>query len=541
MGLSFPLLLRHVMEEKNDKKQIGQLFAYNTLGGLLGSLAAGFIFLPEFGVSASLAIAAVINLSVAVSIKTKFLFRRTAIVIIMLAVSVSINLEIDPHAMGSFYNASNYKSIEEFAESIEISRSKSKILYSDFGVYGHVCVFEAGPFKHLYINGKPDGSTSLDVTTQLMIGYIPMLLHDNPKNVAVVGLGSGLTAGATLQFNIDALDVYEINPGVVEANKYFAEDNHQALSNPKTKIVIGDARRNLSVSEKTYDVIISEPSNPWVEGEGFLFTKEYYDIVDKSLSEKGIFVQWVGAYDYTVEAFNILMNTLHIKFPYIQLWSDGLDFYIITSREPKRFNYTNARKHINKPAIKADLEFIELFETKHLNPVDLFFSFYISDYIETGETRINTDDNSIIEFSTGRFSGRSLNHVKRLFDDQMKTFPVDLDKNDMDIEFETSLPLFNSKYSFIQFGKRTVISKQVIFKDEAKTLFVQTTTQPEKPTLAQAQALAKNFNAALTESDEHLFNLKGANSNGVIGYCAEKRMSYLLFSTLKAPVNAVCK
>ena len=541
MGLSFPLLLRHVVDEKKDKKPIGQLFAFNTLGGLLGSLAAGFIFLPEFGVSGALIIAAVINLSVAVSIKTKSLLERTIAAVVLLAILILINPKIDVYSVGSFYNVKIYGDVDKYARWIDTKRNTSQLLFSDFDVYGSVFVLKTEKYKTLYINGKPDAGTAQDAITELMIGYIPMLLNANAKKVAVVGLGSGITVGATLQFDAEKVDVYEINPAVIEANKFFSKESHNALSNPKTKVIMGDARRNLALSGEIYDVIISEPSNPWIEGEGFLFTKEYYDIVDEHLSEQGVFVQWIGSYDYTEETFNILMNTLHIKFPYIQLWSDGTDFYIISSHEPKTFNYTKTLEEINKPAIKSDLELIGLLNQKQLNPIDIFFSYFVTHYKVTGETRINTDDNSIVEFNTGKHSGKAGNIIQELVKDQMKVFPAKLSKNNLDIIFDTDLPYFDSKYSFIQSGNKLVINKQIIFKDEENSLFVQTTTQSEEPTLEQAMQYAKTFNAVLTESKDYLYNLSGVKSNGVIGYCPEKQQSFLLFSTTKSPLIVRCK
>jgi predicted membrane-bound spermidine synthase len=540
MGLSFPVLLKHVVEEKNDKKQIGQLFAYNTLGGLLGSLAAGFIFLPDFGVSASLLIAAVINLSVALSLKTKLLPGRIIAAVSLFFIAVSIKLEIDPFVIGSFYKAGAYDSAEEFEKGIETRRENTSVLFSDFDVYGQVCVFKSGTAKILYINGKPDAGTSLDITTQLMTGYIPMLLHEKPDKVAIVGLGCGMTARATQEFNIDKIDIYEINPAVIEANKYFIEESNYVLQNPKTNIIVGDARRNLSLSDEMYDVIISEPSNPWVEGEGFLFTKEYYEIIDKHLTEEGIFVQWIGAYDYTEEAFNILLNTLHTQFPYLQIWSNGTDFYIIISREPKRFNYKSTFKHVNKPTIKADMELIGYIEIKKLTPMEIFFSHYLTEYKETGETRVNTDDNSIIEFSTGRFTGKIVSHAERLADDRIKVFPVNLSKQDVNIEFNTNLPLADSKYFFVQLGNKIVTTKQLVFRNNTGALFVQTMKQPEKPTLDQAKGLANNFNAVVTGSEEYLYNLKGKDSNGVVGYCDESKTAYLLYTSNNSP-SVTCK
>jgi len=541
MGLSFPLLLRHVMEEKYDKNKIGQLFAYNTIGGLLGSLAAGFIFLPKYGVSGTLIIAAVINLTVALSIKTRHFSKRIATSVILLLIFLSFNPAIDHFAVGLFYNISKYNSLEDFTSNIEEVRKNSEILYSDFDVYGHTLVLKTRQSKILHINGKPDGGTSGDVTTELMTGYIPMLLHKNPKKVAVIGLGTGLTVGATLQFDAERVDVYEINPGVVEANEYFKEENHHALSNLRTRLIMGDARRNLKLSEEIYDVIISEPSNPWVEGEGFLFTKEYYEIVDERLGETGIFLQWIGAYDYTEEAFNILMNTLHTTFSHIQIWSDGSDFYIISSREPKTFNYAKTHKKINEPVIKADLELIGLFEGKEIKPVDIFFSHFIKHHEKTEETKINTDDNSIIEFSTGRFKGKIINHVKRLVENQTRVLPISLTKDDFDIEFESTLPFYESKYLTTQFDAAFVINKQIIFKDDVNTLFIQTQIQTEPPTLAQANELAANFNATAIDSEKYLYSFKGEKAHGVIGYCPEVQKSFVAYSTAKTPIEINCK
>ncbi len=541
MGLSFPVLLKHVMEEKNDKRQIGRLFAFNTLGGLLGSLTAGFIFLPGLGVSGSLIIAILINLSVALSIKTIKFAERLISAVICIAAIVLFNPEIDPHAVGAFYNTSFHYELDEYLESIEDSREATEVIFSDFDVYGHVFVKQAGSQKFLFINGKPDAGTSLDATTELLIGYIPMFLHENPKRVAVIGLGAGLTAGATLQFDIDKLDVYEINPAVVEANKYFVEESHHVLSDPKTNLVMGDARRNIQLSGETYDVIISEPSNPWVEGEGFLFTKEFYEIVDKQLNDKGIFLQWIGSYDYTEKSFNILLNTLNKFFPYIQIWAYGTDYYIVSSREPKILNYSNTVKKIKEPVIAADMTLIGSFNQTNMNPEDIFFSHFITNYKKTGETEINTDDNSIIEFSTARFRGEPVDHLKRIVKEPMKVLPVTLKREDLDVEFETDLPYFGSKFIIIKMGSDNVITKQIVFKDSVNTLFVQTQMQPAPPTPAQASKLAANFNAAVTKSGDNLYSFTGKNSYGVVGYCPDIKKLFVAYSTKKDPIIINCK
>ena len=541
MGLGFPLLVRHAKEESDDNKIIGRLFAYNTIGGLLGSLAAGFILLPHYGVSISLFIAAAINLFAAISIKTKARVKRIIAAVVILLLFIYTGPEIDPHAAGTFYNADNYASLSALISGIEKSRNYTEVLYSDFDVYGHVCVMKTGQYKILLINGKPDGGTSEDVTTEYLTGYIPMLLHENPEKTAIVGLGTGLTAGAVLQFDIDKLDLYEINPGVVEANKYFAVESHFALSDQRTKLIMGDARRNLSLSGEQYDVIISEPSNPWVEGEGFLFTKEYYEIIDEHLRENGIFVQWIGAYEYSEEDFYILLNTIRYAFPFIQIWSDGTDFYLIVSREAKRFNFAKTLTKINEPVIKADMQMIGFFEEKDIHPVDIFFSHYLTEYEKTIETKLNTDDNSIIEFSTGRNTEKSPAHFYRITGNQARIVPVDLTRNDFDIEFKSDLPEYDVRYLITQTGLKFIINKQIIFQDGTNTLFIQTQAQNGPPSIDEAKELADHLNAELQESEKYLFSFKTGDVNGIIGYCPDTQKSFIAYSSKQDPLIINCK
>ena len=131
----------------------------------------------------------------------------------------------------------------------------------------------------LSIDGKVDASDTGDMTTQKMLAHLPLLLANQTKQVAIIGLGSGVTAGAALQHPIESLDVVEISPEVAAASKYFLHVNHHPLEDSRTHLIIGDGRNHLRYTGKKYDVTISEPSNPWMSGMASLFTREFFQEV----------------------------------------------------------------------------------------------------------------------------------------------------------------------------------------------------------------------------------------------------------------------
>jgi hypothetical protein len=196
---------------------------------------------------------------------------------------------------------------------------------------------------------------------------------------------------------------------------------------------------------------------------------------------------------------------------------------------------------MREPVIESDMELIGYYDEKNMNPADIFLSYFVTNYQSAGETDINTDDNSIIEFSTARFRGKIVNHIERLVKEPMKILPVKLAKEDFDIEFETDLPYYGSKYLLIQMGIASIVTKQIVFKDDFNTLFLQTQIQSEPPTLSQAQQLAANFNAVITNSENNLYSFASETSGGLIGYCPDLQQSYVAYSTNKDPIIIRCK
>ena len=200
------------------------------------------------------------------------------------------------------------------------------LLYYREGGAGTVSVRRAGGTVSLAIDGKVDASTGGDMLTQKLLAHLPLFMHPAPKRAAVIGLGSGITAGAALTHPLEHLEVIEISPQVVEASRYFDDSSKRPLADPRTRLIVGDARTHLGLrrtSANRYDVIISEPSNPWMAGVATLFTHEFFTMAAARLAPGGIMCQWAHTYDISDRDLRAIVGTFARVFPDTTLWLVG--------------------------------------------------------------------------------------------------------------------------------------------------------------------------------------------------------------------------
>src|SRR5262249_6003186 len=160
----------------------------------------------------------------------------------------------------------------------------------------------------------------IDMPTQLLSGHLPMLIHPDPRTVLVIGLGSGVTAGAVARYPVASLDIVEIEPAVVEANRFFANVNSEVLRDGRVRTMLADGRNFLLTTSNHYDAIISEPSNPWIGGVASLFTVEFFSLARQHLRPGGIMVQWIQAYNLLPEDLQMVVRTFRTVFPATSIW-----------------------------------------------------------------------------------------------------------------------------------------------------------------------------------------------------------------------------
>ena len=182
----------------------------------------------------------------------------------------------------------------------------------------------------LYVSGKVVASSIVqDMRIQRMLGHLATVTHDKPRSVLIVGMGTGTTAGSfVLSPDIERIVICEIEPQVIElAGNHFAEENHHVLDDPRTEVVIDDARHYLATTTETFDIITSDPIHPWVKGASALYSREYYELVRARLNPGGVVTQWVPFYETNDRAAKSMLATFFEAFPEGSVWHAG-DFGI---------------------------------------------------------------------------------------------------------------------------------------------------------------------------------------------------------------------
>jgi spermidine synthase len=191
------------------------------------------------------------------------------------------------------------------------------------------------PPRSILINGKADSSTYYDRETLRLAAHLPALFAPRRAKALVIGLGTGVTAGElALHPDVESIVVAEIAPGVARLLPHFAEATHDVHRDPRLEIRLGDAFRILRRSEGRYDLIVSEPSNPWTAGSAQLFSREFQRLVRERLAEDGVFLQWIQTYATTDAITAIVVNTLRAELPYVHAFTAGADVLLLASRAP---------------------------------------------------------------------------------------------------------------------------------------------------------------------------------------------------------------
>jgi spermidine synthase len=352
MGVIFPVVSgAFIQKTAHLGRKLGKVVAANTLGSATGAAVAGLLIIPLIGLQKCIMTGTMLNLTAAMGVlffsSEKTLRKRLLQLIGVSTIFLFVILSIAPWAprvinSGPYIYADRYvkmsKRYREAAEDSnalpdistwrlwEMAMKQYRLLYYRSGISDTVAVMQRHDgVRFLTIDGKTDASTGTksDMRTQIMIGQLPMLFRPRTEEVLVVGLGSGITAGSVLTHSVRHVDCAEISPAVIEAARFFSSANHNVLDNPRLTILQRDARNLLLTSSKKYDVIISQPSNPWISGESSLFSQDWYRLVCEHLSPQGLFLQWVPAYLMSQRDLKIILNTLRGTFPGLTVWSSG--------------------------------------------------------------------------------------------------------------------------------------------------------------------------------------------------------------------------
>jgi spermidine synthase len=424
MGAVFPIAGQLYSDRmKLMGRRIGGIYSANTVGAVLGSLSAGFLLVPLIGTERTILTGLILNSALAALLLTtqrKRLASARWVAIGLLLVSAS-------SMRGGFFWNPDYldrgvlvvaPEIENNPQlSIDNYWSQSDVVYFAEGKNANISVRRGINYVGLRTNGKVDAS-NLDMATQLLLAYLPGFHHPSPEKILVIGFGSGVTTGAATVFpETVRVDCIEIESAVLGAAPFFRELNRESYDHPKVKLMEGDARNFLNVTEESYDIIISEPSNPWIAGVGSLFTEEFYALAASTLKPDGVFAQWLQLYALPLEDVQMVLAEFQRQFPEVSIWDVGNnDLIILGSREPLRMDTERMRRIVaNDESVHRDFR-------EHLalqDPLGIFASFIMSSESVRQFSRTadrNTDDRPLLEFHAPRylFEGTSDTNIAAL-------------------------------------------------------------------------------------------------------------------------------
>jgi spermidine synthase/tetratricopeptide (TPR) repeat protein len=218
-------------------------------------------------------------------------------------------------------------------------RGVRQLAYQE-GPNATVSVWESEAGRSLKVNGKADASDHGDMDTQVLVGLAPAAARPHPRSAFVIGWGSGVSAGVVAAVpGMERVRAVEIEPAVLAMDRYFRHVNDSALLKPNVQVVVDDARSALQLSRDRYDIIVSEPSNPWLAGIATLYTPEFYRIARSRLADDGVFSQWIQLYQLPLPVVAGIVKNLHAVFPHVQVWFGGSsDLVVLAAPQPIAFD-----------------------------------------------------------------------------------------------------------------------------------------------------------------------------------------------------------
>ncbi|PYQ88899.1 MAG: hypothetical protein DMG03_03055 [Acidobacteria bacterium] len=405
LGAAFPLAFDMAGgSDGSSARSISVVYAVNTVAAVGGSLAAGFIAIPAIGLQHTFR---AVSLLVVIAAGVVVVWGRVpgrARVASLAPIAIALALVVWMPSWDRELLASGVYKYAQYVDrdlDLESALKSGTLVYYRDGAVSTVSLKRLTGTLSMSVDGKVDASNGGDMLTQKMLAHLLLLLHAKPRDVGIIGLGSGVTLGAALTHPVSRADVIEISPEVVDASRYFAADNRQALDDPRTRLIVGDGRSHLLLSSQQYDVIVSEPSNPWMAGVAALFTREFFTAVRRRLAPGGIVCQWAHTYDISEADFRSILATFLAVFPGATAWLVGdSDVLLVASTSPIDDLLANVARGWQRSGVAAGLRAQSVLEPFEILSLFAAGPAEISRF--AAGAAVQTDDRTALEFSGPR-------------------------------------------------------------------------------------------------------------------------------------------
>jgi spermidine synthase len=319
-GASFPLALAAAARGQDPGRLVGQTYAANTIGAIVGAIGFSLVFIPGIGsrdserllIGISVAAALLVLIPVVRMKGTVALTAATAIAILLIS-----NVDEVPWLAVAY------------GRRMLTSTGTGDLLFRGEGTNASIVVSRVeGGRIYFHVSGKVEASTEpFDMRLQRMLGHLPALIHPNPRSALIVGFGAGVTAGTfVVHPEIGKITICEIEKLIPPTtSRYFGNENHQVLNDPRTTVHYDDARHYVLTTDDKFDIITSDPIHPWVKGTATLYSKEYFEVCKRHLNPGGVVTQWVPLYESDPDTIKTELATFFEVFPNGSVWANDIN------------------------------------------------------------------------------------------------------------------------------------------------------------------------------------------------------------------------
>lgn len=428
MGLGFPMATAIYSQSlARLGRSVGTVYGANTLGCIVGAFLTGFVCVPRIGAQWTLQLATLLYLlnalGLCLTIRSRVAGRALGGGCLLAALFTLMLPRWEKAVLASgtaIYSGNRSLSTQFSTPAVYLDGLSSAVSFHLDG--------ENWEIPNMRVNGKVDASRAKgDRLTQYLLGYLPTLLHAAPKHVAIIGLGGGFTVEAVACCpGVGSIDVAELEPAVVAMGEYWKPFNGRVLEDPRVRVDINDGRTFVLAAQEPFDVIISEPSNPWIAGIGNLFTRDFYCVARERLRPDGIMCQWFNLYAVSETDMKMVIRGFYDVFPCGHLWqSSGGDLVLVGSKQPVKIDLNRIHKAWqDSPGIQR-----HFFEGGLYHP-DSVAGHYLMTREEAlemaGPGLFNSDDRPLLEFSAPFSLYRPevrVNQLARLRADSLEVAP----------------------------------------------------------------------------------------------------------------------
>ena len=407
LGAMFPSAVRiYTVTIERRASGTGAVYAANTAGAIFGALLGGFLLLPTVGTRGGLLVIALVfalnglllGRAAARETHGRFFRHPATVAMLLLGAAASLAALLLPRQTIANYGLQG--------------STEPQVLYHGDGVSNTVDIVKNDRgVTIMMINGNIEADTSLLQRRHFILkAYLPLLLEREPKDIAVVGLGLGITLAATARYpSVERIRLIELSPDIVAAHRTLAPLTGNILQNPKVHLRIDDGRNFMAMSDEKFDMITADPVHPRITGVGYLYTREYYRAIASRLGPGGVVTQWMPMYNISPESFDVAFRTFAEVFPNASFWYVRGHGLFVATEEPMRIGCANLVRNFNAPAVKADFASIGIASPADFLGYMLMDEGHIARYLARNrDSRINTDDNAYLEYRTPfEFTGRT--------------------------------------------------------------------------------------------------------------------------------------